>query len=118
MAFEEIKENFVESDARVRSYIDLSKEYYQLKGFKFLMHGVTALSKLLMVLTAGMMALLFLSIAASYGIGQSLDNTSYGFLCVGLFYMVLGIIAYALRNKLNKPILRKFSDFYFEDDDS
>ena len=118
MAFEELKENFIEADAKVRSYIDLSKEYYQLKGFKFLMHGITSLSKVVVVASVGMMALFFLSMAASFGIGQSLDNTFYGFLCVGIFYVVLGIIAYALRHKFNKPILKKFSTFYFEDNDS
>lgn len=115
MAFEELKENFVEADARVRSYIELSKEYYQLKGFKFLMQGITSVSKAFVVVSAGMMALFFLSMAASFGIGQSLDNTFYGFLCVGLFYVVVGVVAYAVRHKLNKPILKKFSDFYFEE---
>jgi hypothetical protein len=82
------------------------------------MQGITSFSKGFVVFMTGMMGLFFLSMAAAYGIGQSLDNTFYGFLCVGGFYVVLAIVAYLIRHKLNKPILRKFSDFYFEDDDS
>jgi hypothetical protein len=115
MAFDEIKENFAEADSRVRSYIERSSEYYQLKGFKFLMLGITSFSKVLLLAAIGFIALFFLSVAASFGIGQSLDNTFYGFLCVGLFYVVVGLIAYAARHKMDKPILKRFSEFYFEE---
>lgn len=115
MAFEEIKENFVELDSGVRSYIDRTTEYYQLKGFKFLMSGITSASKAVLLAAIGIMALFFLSLAASFGIGQALDNTFYGFLCIGLFYVVVGIIAYAIRHKVDKPLLRKFSEFYFDE---
>lgn len=115
MAFEELKENLDQAEARVRSYVRLSTDYYQLKGFKIMMHGIVAFSKVLLVGTIGILALFFLSLAASFGIGQILDNTFYGFLCVGGFYTLAGILAYVFRRKLNKPIIRKFSAYYFDE---
>ncbi|WP_339710863.1 hypothetical protein [uncultured Kriegella sp.] len=115
MAFDEVKESLSEAEASIRSYIDSSQEYYKLKGFKFLMRGITSFSKILLVGVVALLALLFLSFAASYGIGQALNNTFYGFLCVGLFYLLTGIILYFTRHKLNKPLLKKFSEFYFDD---
>ncbi len=115
MAFEEIRENYVEADTKVRSYIEKTAEYYQLKGFKFLMQGVTSVSKVLILAAIGIMALFFLSLAASFGIGQILDNTFYGFLCIGLFYVVVGLIVYVTRHKFDKPLLKKFSEFYFDE---
>ncbi len=115
MAFEELKENLSEADASMRSYLESSKEYYKLRAFKFLMRGITAFSKVLLVGTVAIFALFFLSLAAAYGIGQYLDNTFYGFLIVGAFYVLLGIVLYLLRHKLNTPLLRKFSEFYFDE---
>lgn len=115
MAFEEIKENFVEVDSGVRSYIDKTAEYYRLKGFKFLMSGITSVSKALLLAAIGIMALFFLSMAASFGIGQALDNTFYGFLCIGLFYVVVGVIVYSMRHKVDRPLLKIFSEFYFDE---
>jgi len=115
MAFEEIKEHIAEADASLRDYFEKSGEYYRLKGFKFMMQGITAFTKVLLISAIGFIALFFLSLAASFGIGQSLHNTFYGFLCVGMFYVLIGLIAYGMRHRLDKPLLKKFSEYYFEE---
>ncbi|MCJ7466577.1 MAG: hypothetical protein MUO53_07780 [Maribacter sp.] len=115
MAFEELKDSIKDTEASARSYLESGSDYYKLKVFKFLMQGITSFSKILLVGAVGFLALFLLSLAASYGIGQILDNTFYGFLFVGLFYLLIAILIYVLRNKLNKPLLRKFSEFYFDE---
>ncbi len=115
MIFDELKGNIAEADASVRSYVDSSKDYYKLKGFKFMMQGIAAFSKILLLGMAALLALFFLSLAASYGIGQLLNNTFLGFLIVGLFYFIAGAVFYFLRNRLDKPLLEKFSEFYFDE---
>lgn len=115
MAFEELKEGLYEAEASTKSYLESAGEYYKLKGFKFLMKGITSFSKIIMIGVVIFLALLFLSFAASFGIGQVLDNTFYGFLCVGGFYVLIGIILYFVRQKLDKPLLKKFSEFYFDE---
>ncbi|MEJ1221463.1 hypothetical protein [Sediminicola sp. 1XM1-17] len=115
MAFEELKENLSEADANARAFVEHSREYYQLKTFKVLMKAVTSLIKMLLLGSIALLALFILSFAAAFGIGQALENTFYGFLCVGLFYILMGIVAYVFKDKLNKPLLEKFSEFYFEE---
>lgn len=115
MAFEDLREHVTEADASLRSYAGRSMEYYQLKGFKFLMRAITTGAKTLLLGAIGLLALFFLSLAASFGIGQWLSNTFYGFLSVGIFYAILGLLAYLLRNRLNSPLIKKFSEFYFEE---
>lgn len=104
----------MEVDTDVRSYLENSEEYIKLKVFKVSMRTITAAAQLLLVGAISLLALLLLSLAASFGIGQVLGSTSKGFLIVGLFYVLLGIICYVLRNKLNRPLLRKFSKYYFD----
>lgn len=115
MAFEEVKENLTAAELNVRAYIDNSTEYYKLKGFKFLMKGITSLAKILLIGAVALMVLLFLSIAAAFGIGQELNNTFLGFLIIGGIYILISIILVALRKILVKPILEKFSEFYFDE---
>ncbi len=115
MAFDELKDHLSEADASVRSYLDSSREYYKLRAFKFIMQGVAAFTKVLLIGTVALLTLLFLSFAAAYGLGILIGNLFYGFLIIGLFYLLVGIVLYLLRQKLNKPILAKFSDFYFDE---
>ncbi|MGB5462032.1 MAG: hypothetical protein WBM92_01580 [Aureibaculum sp.] len=82
------------------------------------MKGTTTFAKILLIGSILFLALLLFSLAVSYGIGQALDNTFYGFLIVGVFYLVLCFIAYLLRDKLDKPIIKMFSKYYYDEDDN
>ena len=115
MAFDELKENYSDAEETARSFIETSRQFYKLKGFKVLMKGVMVFVKIASVGIALTLALLFLSISAAFWIGSELDNTAYGFLAVGGFYILIGLIMYLLRHSLRKPLLRKFSEFYFDE---
>lgn len=118
MAFDELKERLSDADSTMRSYIDTSREYYKLKAFKIASQGTSGLVKGLMVGILGAMALLFLSLAAAWAIGNALGGIAYGLLTVGAGYIVLAVIAYLLRNKINKPLLIKLSQYYFHDNEN
>jgi ABC-type multidrug transport system fused ATPase/permease subunit len=114
MALEEIRENLAEVDSDIRSYIENTGEYYKLQGFKIGMRSITSFAKMLMLGSIALLVLFMLSFAAAYGIGLWLDNTFLGFLFVGLFYILMGIIFYLYRNLLDRLMLRKFSEYYFD----
>ncbi|MCM4165916.1 MULTISPECIES: phage holin family protein [unclassified Arenibacter] len=114
MALEEIKENLAEVDSDIRSYLENTGEYYKLQGFKIGMRSITSFAKMLMLGSIALLALFMLSFAAAYGIGLWLENTFLGFLFVGLFYILVGIIFYLYRNLLDRLMLRKFSEYYFD----
>lgn len=115
MAFEELKQDFSEIDKDVSSFVEHSLEYAKLRSFKVSMVLVTYFVKVLLVGLLSFLTLIFLSLAASYAIGDALQNTLYGFIIVGSLYLVLAIIGYYLRERLNKPILRFFSNYYFDE---
>lgn len=115
MAFEELKEDLSDSQRAAREYIESTADYYKLKTFKFVMKAAIALTLVLLLGTLGLLALFFLSFAASAAIGNYLGNTTQGFVVVGGFYLVLCLLAYLFRSKLEGPVLRNFSKHYFED---
>ena len=114
MALEDIKESFTEIDSDVRSYLENTGEYYKLQVFKITMRSITTFAKVLMVGSIALLALFMLSFAAAYGIGIWLEDTFLGFLFVGLFYVAVGAIFFLYRHKLDKPMLKMFSEYYFD----
>ena len=114
MALKELKRDLTEVDVDVKSYLENSEEYFKLKIFKALMRAVTAFTHVMLIGAIGLIALFLLSLAASYAIGNIMDNTYQGFLVVGLFYVVVALLCYLFRNKLDRPLLRQFSNYYFD----
>ncbi|MEN8789769.1 MAG: hypothetical protein ABF293_03400 [Flavobacteriaceae bacterium] len=115
MAFEEMKHHLSELDKRVTSYVDDSLQYIELKGFKISMVLVTSLVKFFLMASIGLLIILLLSIGVAIAIGESLGGYHWGFLIVGGFYVVIGLIVYAMRRSINKVILRFFSKKIFEE---
>jgi len=114
MALKELKRDLTEADVDVRSYLENSEEYFKLKIFKALMRAVTAFSHVMLIGAIVLLALFLLSLAASYAIGNAMDNTYQGFIVVGLFYVVVALLCYFFRDILDRPLLRKFSKYYFD----
>ncbi|AKA34224.1 hypothetical protein [Flagellimonas lutaonensis] len=114
MAFEELKSDLMEAEADMRSYLKHSEEYIELKIFQVFMKSVASLAQTLLVGATVFLALLLLSFAAAFGLGQLLQNTFHGFLMVGGFYVLVALLCYLFRNRLNGPLLRRFSEFYFD----
>ena len=114
MALEELKENISEANSDIGSFIEHNKEYYSLLVFRTLMKSITSLTKMLFTGAIVVFTLFLLALTASIGIGQAIGNMFYGFLIVSLFFVIVGIILYLLRHKLDKPLLNKFSEYYFD----
>lgn len=110
MAFEKLKENVIETDVNIHAYINSSEDYIRLKSFKVLMLGVTYITKVLIIGSLVCITLLMLSFALAFRLAQVLENTFYGFLIVGLFYVLVVMLVYFLREKFNGPLIRKFSN--------
>jgi hypothetical protein len=115
MAFDKIKKNMINADDHIRSYVENSNEYVRLKIFKILMRSLTSFAQIFLIGSVFLIALLLLSIAISLCIGQAMDNVYYGYLIVGSCYLLFGAICFVFRRKFNKPLIRKFSRYYFEE---
>lgn len=115
MAFEELKSDLSDTQRAARDYIENTADYYKLRTFKFVMKAAIALTLVLFLGTIGLLALFFLSVAAAVAIGDYLDNFTHGLLVVGGFYVVVGLLAYMFRTRLEAPVLKTFSKYYFEE---
>ena len=46
-----------------------------------------------------------------------MDSLSTGFLIVAGAYLGVFLLAYLLKDSMNAPILRKFSEYFYEEDE-
>lgn len=78
---------------------------------------ISTIATTLIVGALGSITLIFLSIGVALLIGEKLNSASSGFFYVSLFYVVIGIIIYAIKDKYIKlPIINSFiKKFYYED---
>ena len=114
MALEELKEDLTKAEADVRSYFDHSEKYLELKVFKVYMGSVTSTAQILLIGAIVLLALFVISIGVSLALNEVLDSFYLGFLITGGFYGLVAVLLYFLREKFNKPLLRKFSKHYFD----
>jgi len=115
MAFEDIKEQIDHVEEGVKSYVKNSLDFYKLQSFRSMMKGITMATKLLLIGSMAFIALLFLSLSAAFWVASILGSTAEGFLIVGGFYVLVGLIFFLMRKKVEKPLLKQFSKFYFEE---
>jgi hypothetical protein len=114
MAFEELKQDIMEVNADIKSYLANSEEYLRLKLFKLYMVSLTSFAQILVLGALLLVAVIFLSTAASIALGYWLDNTLYGFLIVGLCYTALWTLVFIFRERIERPVIRKFSKHFFD----
>jgi ABC-type phosphate/phosphonate transport system permease subunit len=78
---------------------------------------ISSIATTLVMGVVGMIILIFLSVGVALLIGEKLNSSSSGFFYVALFYVVVGIIIYAIKDKYIKlPIVNSFiKKFYYED---
>lgn len=115
MAFDEVKENIDDLKKQAKELLDVNIRYYKLWGFKLFMKSTTMMLKMFLLAIMLLIVTIFFSIALALGIGYWLDNFAYGFLIVGLIYLVVAIFVYKVQDKIVEgPILARFSKLFFK----
>lgn len=114
--FGKIKENLNEVQAQTRDFVESNLEYYKLWVFKVVTKSASSLLKIILIGVFLLMVVVFFSIAGALAIGYALDNFVYGFLIVGGIYLILSIIVYNLKNRIEEPIIKAFSDIFYNEE--
>ena len=89
----------------IREYIETRIEIIKLETAD---SGASAVSSMVswgVIIVIGFLSLLTLSVGASIGIGYMVDNFAIGFFIITGFYILVGLLLYAYRDKwLRKPL--------------
>lgn len=115
MGLEDVKENIGDLKQQAKEVFEANLRYYKLWGFKILMKSTTMMLKMFLLAIMLLIVTVFFSIALALGIGYWLDNFAYGFLIVGMIYLIVAIIVYKVQDTIVEgPILSKFSKVFLK----
>lgn len=95
-------------------YVKTSFKYYKLKLFQQLSISVSIVFKALIIGGLALMCILICAIGLALFIGRSTGNYPLGFFMVGLLFLILSIIAYALKHLINKWVIKKLSNKFYD----
>lgn len=116
MAFEDIKDNLSDIKHNSEELINTTIDYYRLWGFKVTAKAGSKFMTLLLVSIFIMMALFLFSLGAAFALAAYFESNAIGFLIIGLFYLVIALIAYLCRKSLvERPFIKKLSEIIFND---
>lgn len=105
--------DFKDSAALIQQYVTKEYEYAQLKFFYQATSVSSSIAKKMLVGIFAIIAMGFLSIAAALWIGSLLDSWVLGFLIMGGFFLLLTLLAYLQRKRLERYIIREMGAKYF-----
>lgn len=93
---------------QVEQYVKTSVELYKLRAINTVADLIAAIGTGIILALFFSMFLLFVSVGAAFYIGEVLGKWHYGFFAVAGFYIILGLIVYALREKHVKEKINNF----------
>lgn len=96
------------------SFIRISKEYYKLKTFKIVAKSLSATTKLALIGGMFLLGFIFLLVAGTLWLGMTFNNYPLAFLITAMFLFLLGVIAFLLKRTIDKLIIRKISEDFFD----
>ena len=114
----------MEEKNKIESVIQHLNDYLETRWKLFVLNSsdkasdiISSIASVFLIALSMMFVLLFLSISSALWIGHSLENTSIGFLYVGLFYLVVTILLFVFRHTLIKiPVINKLLNAIYSDE--
>ncbi|MGO4920032.1 phage holin family protein [Maribacter spongiicola] len=94
-------------------YYKKTQEYYKLKVFQQLTMTTGMLLKMAVIGGLAFLALIFITVAGVVFLANVLNSMVSACLIAGVLFIVLLIIAYIFRGKIDNMLVRKLSDKFF-----
>ena len=112
-------ETFLESAGETaeyaRQYVKLQLDYLRLETAEKVAKASSALITVLAVAFLGLFALLMLTLAAGFYLGQLWGSYPLAFLCVAGFYLVLALLVWLFKDRLlTNPLLTTIIRSFFD----
>ncbi|QLG44961.1 hypothetical protein [Costertonia aggregata] len=109
-----LDETSSEAAEKGEAYVRTTKKYYELKVFQQLAILSSTGCKAAIYGILCTLGLIFMAVAAASALNVYFDHAALGYLIVALSFFVIIAIVYTLRNKIERMVIRKLSENYFD----
>ncbi len=94
-------------------YIKSSEKYFKLKFFEQYSLTLSLLVKLAIITAFLFMAIMFLCFSAAIALGTLFNNLALGYLTIGVVFILLTILVFSLRRKIDNKVIQSLSNNFF-----
>lgn len=95
-------------------YVKTTHQYFRLKVFQQLTLSLSMIVKAVLIGAMLFVGLLFFSVALVVELSSVYESLITGCIIVGFGYLLLAIVIYLLKSKINKFLIRKVGSKYFK----
>lgn len=112
--FESINESTTKAAKSGENYLKHSEAYFKLKIFQQLSMSFSILVKLAIIGGVVFLGLVFIAVAGAIALGDWIGNMPLGLILVGFTLILVAVIIYNFRSKIDSKIIRKMSKSFFD----
>lgn len=95
------------------TYFKASHQYLRLKVFQQLTLSVSMIAKLVAISLFVLLGFIFCAVAAAMAIGDALENILFGYLIVGILFLLTSVLIYFGRTYINTIDIQKIGSKFF-----
>lgn len=111
---ERITEEFKEVKEEFEEYISTRVDLIKLQSAENLSRFLSGMIVKMVLFYLLCFVLLFVSVGFAFWFGCELESQSLGFLIVGVFYLLIGLLFWVFRRAIvEKPIIKSFVQLFF-----
>lgn len=112
--FENLNEASEQLGDAGKTYVEKSQEYYKLKVFQQISESISMITKIVIIGGLLFTALIFLAFALAIFLGNYLDSPALGYVITAGLIIILAVIFYANRRKIDNIVIRRLSPNFFD----
>jgi len=112
--FESINESTKAAAISGENYLKNSEEYIKLKIFQQLSMSFSLLIKLCIIGGLIFLGIVFLAVAGTLALGEWIGSLMLGVILVGVILLLLAMVVYSFRKRIDTIIVKKMSKSYFD----
>jgi ABC-type multidrug transport system fused ATPase/permease subunit len=112
--FESISNSSDRAKESTQEYAKTSLEYFKLKTFHITAYTVSLLSKLLLIGSFFAIGFVFIAIFSALALGKYFNDVSFGYLIIGVLFLIIGLFAYFLKKFIDKMVIKGIAKKLFD----
>lgn len=117
MSEDTVKDKLANLFEDLKEYINVKFQILTLSLGEKVAKVLAAISSSVAIIILLSLFIFFASFAAAFAIGGCIGGYGYGFLIVAGFYLLLGVIIFIFKSRVEKPLINIFIKMFFGQND-
>jgi hypothetical protein len=97
-----------------KQFVTKTFEHTKLKAFQVTALTLSVIVKLFIIGSLVVLGFIFLAVSSAIALGEYFENSAFGYLFVGLFFLIISLFLYFFRKYFDKKVIANVSKIFFD----